>query len=102
MNAYQPDLLEPRYPDVPGYRRTETSREAARKIDANEMQRRILVILRQAGPLTPDEISNCLFADKHSVRSRCSELKAQGKLRATGQKRRNVSRKMADVLEVVK
>jgi len=98
----QPDLLEPRYPAVPGYRRTETSREAARQIDPNALRAEILAAIKKTCPMTPDEVARIIEADRHSVRSRCSELKAKGKLRATGEKRPNDSGKMADVLEVAK
>jgi predicted HTH transcriptional regulator len=97
----QLDLLEPRYPHTPGYRRTETSRSAAKQVrSAQEVHAEILRWLGATMPKTPDEIAWDLDMDRHSVRSRCSELKALGKIKPTGLRRPNASGKMADVLGV--
>jgi predicted HTH transcriptional regulator len=97
----QLDIFEPRYPAVAGYRRTATSRTAAQQIDPSELRGEILGALKRWGPMTPDEIANVLEADRHNVRSRCSELKRLGLIRSNGTRRTNASGKSAQVLDVI-
>ena len=92
------------YPHTePGWKVTDTSRAAAESVrhTTAEAYSGILAVLRRHHELTADEIAWEMDCDKHYIRSRCSELKGQGKIEATGERRRNVSGKSADVLRIV-
>lgn len=84
------------YPQSPGYKGGETSLAAARSIDADTLRAKVLIELHKA-PGTADEIAERLRIDKLSIRPRCSELKAQGKLTDSGIRRENASGKRAIV-----
>lgn len=87
------------YPTVAGFKVAGTSQEAAASVDAKTLQRLVLTELRK-GPGTPDEIAERLRIDKLSIRPRCSELKAQGRVVDTGDRRRNANGKSAAVLKL--
>lgn len=90
------------YPQVPGYKRGGTSREAAVKIEskAKTLRQRCLNALEEAGPwgMTPDEIAAKLNETVLAVRPRLSELKGRGLAKENGLRRVNVSGLAADVL----
>ena len=97
----QLDLLEQRYPDVAGYRRTETSRQAALSVDAETMRGYVLAAYAHHPPMTPDECAALLRQSILTVRPRCSELRRLGKLTTTGLRRPNASGRLAEVLTAV-
>ena len=91
------------YPTSPGWKRTETSRDAARATvgRAASLQADCLEVLRKHGPLTADEIAERLGESVLSIRPRLSELKELHAVIATGERRKNKSGHGADVLEAV-
>ncbi len=90
------------YPHVTGFKREGTSSEAAPDSKrANALRDRVLAALRVYVPMTADEIASALGEDRLSIRPRCSELIALGKIKETGQRRPNASGKMAAVLEAI-
>lgn len=98
MNA-EPDLFQFGYPHSPAYRvGSDTSFAAAESVDAKTLQRLVLTELRK-GPGTPDEVAQRLGIDKLSIRPRCSELKALGRVIDTGERRKNSNGKSAAVLK---
>jgi predicted HTH transcriptional regulator len=94
---------KPKYPDVPGWRGTDTSRAAAKSMEesAPNLEERCLRVLREKGPMTPDEIANELGIDKLSIRPRISTLKRKGLVKDTGERRENKSGRDAYVVEAV-
>jgi predicted HTH transcriptional regulator len=102
-----PDLFghrpKPKYPDVPGWRGTDTSRAAAKSMEesAPNLEERCLRVLREKGAMTPDEIAKELGIDKLSIRPRISTLKKKGFIRDTGERRENKSRRDAYVVEAL-
>jgi hypothetical protein len=90
----------PRYPEVPGFKSHGASREAARRVAgaASRLRADVLAELRRwpAGR-TADEIADSLQRSPLSVRPRVAELKAMGKITATGARRRNESGMSASV-----
>ena len=87
------------YPTVAGFKAHGTSEEAARSIDAKKLQRLVLTELSKA-PMTADEIADRLNIDKLSIRPRCSELKALGKIADSGMRRPNASGRSAAVFRL--
>lgn len=91
------------YPRAPGFKgQSETSRQsAARVADKAALQRKQIMAAYERQDLTHDEVAEIIrpkdISDvefetfKRGVRSRCSELKGQGKLEATAQRRANPS-----------
>ncbi len=71
-----PDMF---YPDAPGWKGAETSKEAAQgvKETAALLRERILEAIRQR-PGTPEQIALRLNAPLMNVRPRCSELRKRG------------------------
>lgn len=94
-----PDLFTyaERYPQTPGWRPTDTSRAAAEQIDAGTLRAKVLQTIRAFGPLTADECAQRLCLSILSIRPRCTELRALGRLRDTGQRRANASGRHAIV-----
>lgn len=86
----------PSYPETPGYKGGETSFAAARAIDAKTLRGKVLDELCKA-PGTADEIARRLHIDKLSIRPRCSELAAMGKIEDSGARHLNSSNKRAIV-----
>ena len=86
------------YPHAPGAKARETSFEAARAIKpaADRLRRLTLDALRQC-PMTADEVAAYLGLDKLSIRPRCTELLAMGKIIETGLRRKNASGRSAAV-----
>jgi len=82
------------YPDSPGWKAQDTSRDAAQAVDgrADTLRRRIMAVLmlnRKA--YTADEIAELLNESPLSIRPRFSELYAQGAIWDTGVRRQNSS-----------
>ena len=62
---------------------------------------RILDAFRVYGPMVPDELAERIGRSTLYVRPRCSELRAMGLLRATGQSRRNPTSGLSAVVLTV-
>lgn len=87
----QPDLfgLE-RYPEIPGWKRTDTSREAAEAVKPSVpyLQGKVLEYLRANGPSTTREIARGLSIEYASIQPRTSELRKLNKLSDSGARRK--------------
>lgn len=97
-----PDLFNyrPAYPAAPGFKEGDTSRKAAdsMKDGAPLLQRRCLAALRAApGGLTDDQIAAQIGETILSVRPRVTELLRDGRVRDSGQRRKNESGRSAKV-----
>lgn len=89
------------YPNTPGWKKRDTSREAAQSIDAKTLQDMTYKAI-MVRPSTADEVAAHLNVDKLSIRPRCSELAKMEKIRDSGERRQNLSSgKKAVVWEVV-
>jgi hypothetical protein len=100
-NAQVIDLFN--YPKAAGFKRTQTSAQAAEDITpkAPAIREMVLAVLHLRD-MTADEMAYHLSMDKLSVRPRFSELRAMGKIRDTGERRANGSGKKAIVWGVDK
>jgi predicted ArsR family transcriptional regulator len=88
------------YPVAAGFKGpAETGRQAAQSIDAGTLRARVLAELSN-GPGTADEIAFRLRVDKLSIRPRCSELAAMGKIEDSGVRRENSSGRRAVVWQI--
>jgi hypothetical protein len=70
-----------------GYRNTDTSAQAADRVEsrAGTLRASVLDVLRGASaPLSPDAVADILREDKLSIRPRFTELKDAGKIRDSG------------------
>lgn len=86
------------YPASPGFKRTDTSRQAAEDMKPNAATLRAKVLRVLAlGPRTADECAADLRHPILSIRPRLSELRELGKVVDTGERRRNASGKNAIV-----
>lgn len=93
--------IRPRYPQAPGFKEATTSRDAAEKIGATVNERRAAVLREIASApngLTADEVASRLGLSVLAVRPRVSELKADGKIVPTGERRPNSSGLLAKVM----
>lgn len=101
----QPDLFaEAVYPHAPGHRGTDTSIKAAIEIAplVGNLQSKVLATLSAGARMTADEIASAMNRSLLSVRPRVTELYRLGRVRDTGQRRKNdVSGKDAIVWERV-
>lgn len=108
MNAVQLALFEaaseratgPHYPSAPGFKARGPSEDAARTIagSASKLRAQVLAELRRwPDGRTADELARLLQRDRLSIRPRLSELRADGKIRATNERRRNESGMTATV-----
>lgn len=90
--------LVPRYPNVPGFKAQETSKQAATEMNekASGLQLDCLMILNH-GERTADEIASRLNKSILAIRPRLSELLRKGKIEDSGERRPNASGKMAIV-----
>lgn len=87
-------LLFENMPRVPHPGKTDTSAEAAAKIQpvANTLRSKVLAMIRaSAVGFTADEVAAVLSEDILSVRPRCSELARDGVIHDSGERRRNKS-----------
>lgn len=89
------------YPQVAGFKRTETSQAAAATVSAPRLRQLCLDQLRLYGSMTADECAANMRRDKLSIRPRFSELRNLGKIEDTGQRRTNESSKRAIVWRLV-
>ena len=91
------------YPSAPGWKRTETSRDAAKSMRgrADTLRDACLDALRTNGPMTADEIAEHLNESVLSIRPRITELKELHAVSPTGERRRNKSGRGADVMEAI-
>lgn len=90
------------YPNHPGYKERETSRDAAEDMHTRAivLQNAILKVLKKHD-MTADEVAAAIFEDRLSVRPRLSEMLAKNLVRKTGARRRNASGKFAHVWGLV-
>lgn len=104
MTQLDLDWTRPSYPQVPGFKARDTSRDSASSTEARAPRLRQLCIdqLMLCGPLTTDECASNLGIDKLSIRPRFSELAATGKVRDSGERRENGSGKRAIVWALVR
>ncbi|HKY81624.1 MAG TPA: helix-turn-helix domain-containing protein [Sphingobium sp.] len=91
----------PEYPGQPGHRGVDTSVAAAASIahGLGYLQAKVFRAIAEAGSrgLTTNELAQRLRIDRGSVQPRTSELKAQKKIRDSGQRRFNANGKKAIV-----
>jgi predicted transcriptional regulator len=88
------------YPVAPGWKRTDTSREAAETTNAATLRAKVLRVLAN-GPLTADECAAAMRCPILSIRPRLSELRELGKVEDSGERRFNSSGKRAIVWRLV-
>lgn len=90
MNAHSHD-----YPDAPGHRGIDTSVEASAKIAsyAPVLRDQVLKGVLASGPSGLTVLEGCerFGWDRHGAQPRFTELKVQGKIVDSGQRRRNPS-----------
>lgn len=80
------------YPDEPGSKGPETSKEAAEAVAPQaELLREQVLMLLQQHELTADEIADMLRKSILSVRPRCSELHMKNQIFDTTKRRKNAS-----------
>lgn len=95
--SYQPARV---YPNVPGYRDDDTSRQAAESVKdrSSQLRDRCLRMVRQAPRgCTADETAAALNETVLSIRPRFTELLRLGHIRDSGHRRRNESGRSAKV-----
>lgn len=89
------------YPDEPGHRNVETSVAAADALapKLGRLQRLAKKAIHdaRADGLTADELAARLNLDRWSIQPRTSELKRKGLIRDSGQRRPNMTGKLAIV-----
>ena len=86
------------YPDVPGSKAAGTSQEAAEQMQSRAATLRADVyrtLLTSKVPLTADQIAYRLGENILSIRPRCSELVATGRIMDSGERGENQSGKAA-------
>lgn len=75
------------YPDVPGYQKRDTSKDAAERVtEVRQMQEAIIASLRAWGDMTFYEMAEFLGKDSRRVQPRMSELAKQGKIVDSGKR----------------
>lgn len=88
------------YPNTPGWKERQTSKDAAEEIkpSAATYREKCLRIVEQASAgLTPDEAAEILNVSVLTIRPRFSELSAQNKIKDSGVRGKNTSGKRAIV-----
>lgn len=95
------DLFD--YPATPGWKARQTSAAAAADAAATapQLRARCLAVLERSNGLTADEVAGRMGASILSIRPRITELTHLGKVRDTGDRRRNASGKNAIVWAAV-
>jgi predicted HTH transcriptional regulator len=90
--------LFPRYPNVPGFKRRDTSQDAAAQMqhESSQLQTACLSVIVDA-PSTADEVAETLRRSILTIRPRLSELVAKNKIEDSGVRRHNLSGKRAIV-----
>lgn len=100
----QPDLFEPRYPDVPGHRGVDTSIAAAESVKdrAGILREKCLAYVKRWGMTgsTADECAESLGESVLSIRPRFTELRLANRIEDTGTRRPNASGRNAIVWKV--
>jgi hypothetical protein len=88
-----------RYPGAPGFKRRDTSDAAASAMRdrAGFLRQAVLNALYWHGPQTADEVAARLGESVLSIRPRVSELAVDGRVVATGERRKNASGRSAIV-----
>jgi len=96
-------MSELSYPNVPGWKDTTTSRDAALAIKerAKTIEGMVLEFLKVEGPHTPDEVSVALDISPFSIRPRFSQLYARHLIEPSGERRKNESGHAAKVWRAV-
>ena len=83
--------MQPNYPEQPGHRHADTSREAAKAVanSAATVRQMVLDQIRLFGMFgcTSDELAICLKLPYHTVQPRTSELVKLGLIKDTGMRR---------------
>lgn len=89
------------YPDTPGHRNVDTSIAAANALARHlgRLQFMALAAIHEAGSrgLTADELAARLKVERWSIQPRTSELRRKGYIQDSGQRRPNVTGKLAIV-----
>jgi predicted ArsR family transcriptional regulator len=85
------------YPHAPGFQPTDTSIDAAERVDATTLRIAVLRTLALYGPMTADQCAHRLGESVLAIRPRFTELKIMGRLIDTGQRERNQSGRRAIV-----
>jgi hypothetical protein len=89
------------YPSAPGHRGVETSIEAAESIQevSGHIRRTVFGAIKKAGDmgLTAHELAVTLHMERTTCQPRTSELRILGKIKDSGQRRRNPNGKRAIV-----
>ena len=87
-----PDLFDyaKKYPNVPGYQKTDTSKAAANDMRPKKalLHRIVLDALRDFGDMTTHEICSVTSKDYDAIQPRTSELREIGKISDSGIRRR--------------
>lgn len=88
-----------KYPKSPGFKVTDTSREAAQKMQPKAINMRLdcLEALQGEGAMTADEIASLLHESILAIRPRITELNKMGLIKDTGERRKNASGRNAIV-----
>lgn len=92
------------YPTDPGWKKTDTSRDAAKDMagKAGKLRAAVLDTLWRHGPLTTEEIAVWAGHGYASIQPRTSELRLAGRIEDSGERRLNNSGKRAIVWRLVK
>lgn len=83
--------------DGTGWQGTDTSLEAAEKMDAATIRQKIINLLSGGDELTADEAGRLIQCGPFSARPRFTELRKAGLIEDTGERRPNGSGRMAVV-----
>lgn len=89
------------YPQQAGFKARETAEAAAASIPAADLRARVLALVERTNGVTADECAGRLGLSILSVRPRFSELARLGKVRDTGERRKNASGRSAIVWQAV-
>lgn len=90
----------PMYPDEPGWRTSGPSRDAAHAMKGRvkQLRRDVLDLIERApAGLTAEELTERLKRSRAAIQPRISELKNEGFVMASGERRRNSSGLTASV-----
>ena len=89
------------YPTHPGWKKTDTSKQAAKEIAPKaENLRNIVFRMIKANPMSADEVAATLNIDITTIRPRVSELRNMGKIEDSGVRSRTRSGKRCIVWRV--
>lgn len=104
MSSHAPNSYPDSYPEFPGSKEPDTSRQAAVRIAsrAETLRRAVLGLFQGGFLLTADECAERLGVNILSIRPRVSELVAQGLVAETTMRRLNASGMSAKVWRLAK